>query len=221
MIRRVYEQAKKSTNLDDVIIATDDHRIVDEVSSFGGNVMMTSTDHLNGTERCNEVMNRQSDSYDYAINIQGDEPFIQPEMIDELATILDGKTELGTLVKTITDSEILTNPISMKVVINKNDEAMYFSRSCIPFVRGISPNHWIEKHTFLKHIGIYAYRTDILKKITALEASSLELAESLEQLRWLENGLKIKVARTNFETHGVDTPEDLVKLENLIKDGEE
>ena len=219
MIRRVYEQAKKTKNLEQVVVATDDRRIYDEVIAFGGKVMMTDKDHLNGTERCNEVVNNLSDSFDYAINIQGDEPYIQPEMIDELASILDGNTELGTLVKTISDPEILTNPNSMKVVLNKKDEAMYFSRSCIPFVRGANPDQWLQKHTFYKHIGIYAYRVDILKQITDLEATSLELAESLEQLRWLENGLKIKVAKTDFETHGVDTPEDLIKLEKLMTNG--
>lgn len=219
MIRRVYEQANKAQKLEKVIVATDDKRIYEEVVAFGGNAMMTDENHLNGTERCNEVVNNLADTFDYAINIQGDEPYIQPEMIDELAAILDGSTELGTLVKTISDPEVLTNPNSMKVVLNKKDEAMYFSRSCIPFVRGADPGQWIEKHIFYKHIGIYAYRIDILKQITDLEATSLELAESLEQLRWLENGLKIKVARTDFETHGVDTPEDLIKLEKLMADG--
>ncbi|MEL6562107.1 MAG: 3-deoxy-manno-octulosonate cytidylyltransferase [Bacteroidota bacterium] len=219
MIRRVYEQAKKTKKLEQVIVATDNRRIYDEVIAFGGEAMMTDENHLNGTERCNEVVNNLADTFDYAINIQGDEPYIQPEMIDELASILDGNTELGTLVKTISDPEILTNPNSMKVVLNKKDEAMYFSRSCIPFVRGADPDQWLQKHTFYKHIGIYAYRVDILKQITDLEATSLELAESLEQLRWLENGLKIKVAKTDFETHGVDTPEDLIKLEKLMTDG--
>lgn len=220
MIRRVYEQASKAKKLDKVIVATDDQRIFDEVVSFDGNVMMTSNDHINGTERCNEVMNSQDSSYDYAINIQGDEPFIKPEMIDELAHILDGQTELGTLIKSINDPEVLTNPNSMKVVFNKKDEALYFSRSCIPFIRGANPSEWLQKHTFYKHIGIYAYRADILKRVTALDASSLELAESLEQLRWMENGLKIKIARTNYETQGVDTPEDLVKLEKMMTNGE-
>lgn len=219
MIRRVYEQADKANKLEKVIVATDDKRIYDEVLSFGGRAMMTDENHLNGTERCYEVILKLSEAYDYAINIQGDEPFIQPEMIDELAAILDGKTELGTLVKTISDPEILTNANSMKVVLNKNDEAMYFSRSCIPFVRGVDSDEWLQKHIFYKHIGIYGYRTDILKQITSLDATKLEIAESLEQLRWLENGLKIKVAKTDFETHGIDTPDDLIKLEKLMTDG--
>jgi len=184
--------------------------------SFEGHVMMTDSNHLNGTERCNEVMLKLESTYDYAINIQGDEPFIKPEMIDQLASILDGHTELGTLVKLIDDPELLTNPNTMKVAFNKAHEALYFSRNCIPYVRGHDAKDWINRHDFYKHIGIYAYRSDILRTITSLKPSMLEMAESLEQLRWLENGFQIKVAMTEHESHGVDTPEDLVKLEKLM-----
>lgn len=215
MIMRVYEQAVKSQKLDTVIVATDDQSIYDEVQNHGGTVMMTGDHHLNGTERCNEVLQKAKESYDYAINIQGDEPYIQPEMIDQLAAILDGNTELGTLVKKIDDPEALENPNTMKVVFNNNDEALYFSRNCIPHLRGIPSAEWLTHHDFYKHIGIYAYRADILEKITALPPSGLEKAESLEQLRWLENGLKIKIAKTEYESQGVDTPEDLNRLEKL------
>ncbi len=217
MIQRVYEQSSKANQLDKVIVATDDDRIYNEIVKFGGHVIMTSSDHQNGTERCHEVVKSVDEVYDYAINIQGDEPFIQPEMIDALADILDGQTELGTLVKKVTDPTSLTNPNTMKVVINHADEALYFSRNCIPYVRGHDPKEWLNFHDFYKHIGIYAYRIDILKRIALLKTGKLEKAESLEQLRWLEKGFKIKIAKTKHESQGIDTPEDLLRLENLLK----
>ncbi len=207
MIQRVFEQAAKSSSLDQVIVATDDKRVYNCVQAFGGKVMMTQVAHLNGTERCGEVA--KSYPADYYINIQGDEPFIHPEQIDTLAGILDGNTELGTLVKEVNDSSILDDPNEMKVALNKSFEALYFSRSCIPFVRDYDPADWLKQHNYYKHIGIYGYRSDILNEIIKLPASSLELAESLEQLRWLENGYKIKVGITEHESMGIDTPEDL------------
>ncbi len=212
MIQRVYEQASKSDSLSEVIVATDDDRIKECVLGFGGKVAMTSLSHANGTERCAEVA--AAHLADYYINIQGDEPFIHPEQIDTLAAILDGTTQLGTLVKKITDSSLLDNPNTMKVVLKKNWEALYFSRSCVPFVRDFEKGDWLDHHTFFKHIGIYAYRADILKEITKLPQGELEKAESLEQLRWLENGFTIKVAETKHETMGIDTPED---VERAIK----
>jgi 3-deoxy-manno-octulosonate cytidylyltransferase (CMP-KDO synthetase) len=209
MIERVYSQAKKSSHLSKVIVATDDQKIFDHVISFNGNVCMTAENHVSGTDRCFEALGLQKEKYDYVINIQGDEPFIQPEQISLLAGLLDGKTELATLAKNIENEEHLFNSNIVKVVLNSNHEALYFSRSTIPHIRNSSHNIWLDKHHFLKHIGLYAYRTDILEKITSLAPSMLEKAESLEQLRWLENGFKIKVAETNIETIGIDTPEDL------------
>jgi 3-deoxy-manno-octulosonate cytidylyltransferase (CMP-KDO synthetase) len=209
MIRRVFEQAKKSKLLSKVIVATDHEEIFKHVVAFGGEVCMTSTHHASGTDRCYEVLSKESSLFDYVINIQGDEPFIAPEQIDLLASLLDGKTELATLIKKIDSPEQLFNPNLVKVVTNKNSEALYFSRSPIPYLRSKEQVEWITHHPYYKHIGMYAYRHDVLKEITQLEVSNLEKAESLEQLRWLENGYQIKVKETSIETMGIDTPEDL------------
>jgi len=209
MIRRVYEQAMKSTALTKVVVATDHEAIHDHVADFGGAVCMTSSQHVSGTDRCYEVLSKEDASYDYVINIQGDEPFIDPAQIDLLASLLDGDTELATLIKRIDSVEQLFNPNLVKVVINKNSEALYFSRSPIPYMRNQDQVEWVLHHPYYKHIGMYAYRCNILEKITRLSVSSLEKAESLEQLRWLENGYSIKVIETNIETFGIDTPEDL------------
>lgn len=217
MIQRVYEQAVKCKALDKVIVATDDDRIYAAVSSFGGEVEMTSESHTNGTERCAEVATKHPASY--YINIQGDEPFIKPEQISALTTILDGNIELGTLVKEVTDPDVLDNPNNMKVVLNKQMEALYFSRNCVPYLRDAPKGEWLKHHTFYKHIGIYAYRADVLREIVSLKQGVLEKAESLEQLRWLENGYQIKVAKTHLETIGIDAPEDVEKalrLEGLL-----
>lgn len=205
MIQRVYIQASLAQKISKVVVATDDQRIFDHVTSFGGSVCMTSPNHASGTDRCFEAMTRQPEKYDYVINIQGDEPFISPKQIDLLAGLLDGVTELATLAKKIADQESLTNPNVVKVVLNVNNDALYFSRSTIPYMRNKV------EHTFFKHIGMYGYRSDILKEITGLNVSGLERVEALEQLRWLENGYKVKVAETTEETIGVDTPEDLEK----------
>lgn len=211
MIERVYTQATSATKLTNVVVATDDQRIFDHVQSFKGSVCMTSPDHPSGTDRCFEALTHQGEKYDYVINIQGDEPFISPKQIDLLAGLLDGQTELATLGKKITHEESLFNVNVVKVVWNSRNEALYFSRSTIPHIRNTADKDWLSKHTFFKHIGMYAYRSDILEKITKLKVSPLEKAESLEQLRWLENGFKVKVAETDIETIGVDTPEDLEK----------
>lgn len=218
MIQRVYEQVKKA--VDDVCVATDDERIVEAVKAFGGNVVMTSDKHRSGTDRCYEAFQKVGEGFDVIINIQGDEPFIHPEQIETIKACFTGDdVQIATLVKPFNGAdgfEILQNPNSPKVVLNKNSEAMYFSRSVIPFVRGKNEQEWLAAHTFYKHIGMYAYRADVLKEITSLPQSFLELAESLEQLRWLENGYKIKVGITNQETIGIDTPEDMAKaLEKL------
>ncbi|HEX8549686.1 MAG TPA: 3-deoxy-manno-octulosonate cytidylyltransferase [Cytophagaceae bacterium] len=217
MVQRVYEQALKAKCLTDVIVATDHKEIYDHVTSFGGNVMMTRESHASGTDRCNEVLENISEEVDFVINIQGDEPFIQPEQIDKLCQVLNEKVEIATLVKRITDRETLSNPNVPKVVFNLKKEAQYFSRSTIPYLRGVWLEQWLEHHAYFKHIGIYAYRKDILQEITKLLPSSLEKTESLEQLRWIENGFKIVVEETDIESHGVDTPEDLEKILKLIK----
>jgi 3-deoxy-manno-octulosonate cytidylyltransferase (CMP-KDO synthetase) len=214
MIRRVYEQAKKSKSLSKVVVATDHEEILNHVIAFGGEVCMTSAQHASGTDRCYEVLSKENSSFDYVINIQGDEPFIAPEQIDLLASLLDGKTELATLIKKIESVEQLLNPNLVKVVFNKDHEALYFSRSPIPYLRNMEQVEWVTHHTYFKHIGMYAYRNDVLEKITRLDISSLEKAESLEQLRWLENGYTIKVKETNIETMGIDTPDD---LQNALK----
>ena len=211
MIRRVYEQAIKSQLVDKIIVATDDRRIFEEVEHFGGDVVMTSTAHRNGTERCAEVI-REHTGYDYVINIQGDEPFIHPEHIDSVATLLDGNTQLATLIKKIKDPAVLDDPSEMKVIINQHQEAIYFSRTCIPYLRDVKPEDRLKKHIFYKHIGIYGYRRDILLEITGLPPGTLEMAEALEQLRWLENGYTIKLGLTTLESQMIDTPEDLAKL---------
>lgn len=219
MIKRVYTQATKSKSLARVVVATDHADIAKHVSDFGGNVCMTSENHVSGTDRCFEVLTKEKSVFDYVINIQGDEPFIAPEQIDLLASLLEGTTELATLAKKLENQQQLTNPNLVKVVINKNMEAMYFSRSPIPYWRGKEID-WVNQHTYYKHIGLYAYRTDILEEITSLKVSPLERAESLEQLRWLENGYKIKVAETQHETLGIDTPEDFKEALHYLRNHE-
>jgi 3-deoxy-manno-octulosonate cytidylyltransferase (CMP-KDO synthetase) len=212
MIQRVYEQAKKCIHLSEVIVATDDMRIYDHVINFGGAVVMTSTDHQSGTDRCAEVA-LQHPQYNVIINIQGDEPYIDPEQISKLAACFNSAdTQIATLIKKIQSQQELLNPNSPKVVINKLSEAIYFSRSPLPHIRGQEQQNWLNYYTYFKHIGIYGYRADILQQITKLPVSSLEKAESLEQLRWIENGYRIKVAETELETYAIDTPEDLEKL---------
>jgi len=209
MIQRVYEQVKKAKGISMVTVATDHTGIFDQVKKFGGDVCMTREDHVSGTDRCYEALTQQKEKYDYVINVQGDEPFIQPEQIELLASRLNGKTEIATLVKSIQSEEQLFNPNVVKAVVSKNNEALYFSRSTVPHVRNTPNQEWLKKHTFYKHIGMYAYRTDVLEQLVQLPVSSLEKAESLEQLRWLENGFSISVAETTTETIGIDTPEDL------------
>jgi 3-deoxy-manno-octulosonate cytidylyltransferase (CMP-KDO synthetase) len=209
MIQRVYEQALKSKLLLKVVVATDNELILKHVEGFGGTAIMTSEKHQSGTDRCYEVLEKIGFGYDFVINIQGDEPFIQPEQIDILVNCLEKGTELATLVKKIDDNETLFNTNTPKVIFNTRQEAIYFSRNTIPFFRGVDEKDWLKHHDFYKHLGIYAYRADILEKITQLPPSNLENAEKLEQLRWLENGFRIKIAITEFDSFGIDTPEDL------------
>lgn len=211
MIQRVYEQVRKSVS--DVYVATDDERILQAVESFGGKAVMTSVDHRSGTDRCNEAYHKIGQAFDVVLNIQGDEPFIYPEQIDLLkACFTDDLVEIATLVKPFEQRgglSALQNSSTPKVVLSKKMEAIYFSRSIIPFLRDVEKEDWPNMHTFYKHIGIYGYRTDVLQQITQLSPGVLEQAESLEQLRWIENGYKIKVGITSHETIGIDTPEDM------------
>lgn len=216
MIQRVYDQCRMAGRLSDVVVATDHAAIADAVRGFGGHVCITSEHHPSGTDRCFEALQQQQATYDYVINIQGDEPFIAPQQIDLLASLLNGNTELATLIKKITTSEVIFNPNVVKAVVNAAGEALYFSRSPIPYVRGIPGAEWPERHLFYKHIGMYGYRADVLARITQLPVSVLERAESLEQLRWLENGYRIQTAVTDLETVGIDTPEDLAAAERQL-----
>lgn len=215
MIQRVYEQAAQS-QLTKVLVATDDERILDEVHRFGGEAILTSGHHQSGTDRCFEAYTRYNIPHDFIVNIQGDEPFIQPEQINLLVSCFNNPaTQLATLIKPIAETAELFNPNSPKVVVSQHQEAIYFSRQPIPYVRGADESTWHKQHTYYKHIGIYGYRADILEQITQIPPSPLEKAESLEQLRWLEHGYKIAVAVTDLETFGIDTPEDLKKIPPL------
>lgn len=225
MIQRVYEQASKATSLSTIVVATDHSLIFDHVQAFGGNVVMTSEHHPSGTDRCYEAFmkikeqlppNTQDATPTYILNIQGDEPFIQPEQIELLANLLDGTVEIATLVKVIEDETTLFSSNTPKVVINEQQEALYFSRQTIPQLRGVDPQAWLQHHTFYKHLGIYAYRSDILGRLTQLSPSSLEKAEALEQLRWLQNGYRIRVAVTPYDSHGVDVPDDLERVKKFL-----
>lgn len=218
VIQRVYEQV--AGVLDDAYVATDDVRIEAAVKSFGGKVVMTSVDHKSGTDRCYEACTKIGGDFDVVVNIQGDEPFIQPSQLQTVKSCFDdSSTQIATLVKPFSgndDFAVLENVNSPKVVVNKNMNALYFSRSIIPYQRNADKNDWLKNYTYYKHIGLYAYRTEVLKEITSLPQSSLELAESLEQLRWLENGYTIKVGTSEVETIGIDTPQDLEKAERYL-----
>ena len=218
VVERVYEQVSKV--VEKVVVATDDERIFEAVKGFGGEVVMTSTEHRSGTDRCREAFEKVGYEADIVINVQGDEPFIQPEQIEALKRCFENEaTEIATLVKpfAVEDGiEALENPNSPKVVVDEDMCALYFSRSVVPYLRGVERTEWLSKHTFYKHIGIYAFRAEVLEKVTSLPQSSLEKAESLEQLRWLENGYKIGVGVTNVETIGIDTPEDLERAEAFL-----
>ena len=218
-MQRVYEQVAKI--VERVVVATDDERIYDTVVSFGGKVVMTSPNHKSGTDRCAEAYKKLDYEADIIINVQGDEPFVAPEQIEALVNCFNSEeVDIATLVKPFSAEsgiEALENPNSPKVVINEAKEALYFSRSVVPYLRGVERSEWLKHHTFYKHIGIYAFRAKVLNEVTALEQTPLEKAESLEQLRWLESGYKIKIGVTDVETVGIDTPEDLVRAEEYLK----
>lgn len=209
MIQRVYNQVKHASSLSEVVVATDDQRIFDHVQSFAGNVLMTSKEHQSGTDRCAEIINKVS-GFEVAINIQGDEPFIDPQQIDLLVSCFQQEdTQIATLIRKIEQLQDLENTNKPKVVINNKQEAVYFSRQAIPYLRGKDMRDWLKEMDYYNHIGIYGYRTEILKEISKLPVSKLELAESLEQLRWIDNGYQIKTAISNHLNEAIDTPEDL------------
>jgi len=223
VIQRVYEQA--ASVLSEVYVATDDERILSAVEAFGGRAVMTRTDHKSGTDRIEEAVEKiekqgmdKEGQGDVIINIQGDEPFVQPSQIKTLMALFDDpETQIGTLGKRFESMEAVQNPNSPKIVTDHRGFALYFSRSVIPFIRGIEVEDWLSHYPFLKHLGVYAYRREVLAEVTKLPQGVLEKAESLEQLRWLENGYRIRVGMTEVETVGIDTPADLDRAEQFLK----
>ena len=217
MIQRVCEQAWKS-KLDAVVVATDDIRIADEVLKFGGKYVMTDPRHQSGTDRCCEAVQMLEEQYDAVINIQGDEPFIDPRHIDLLVDMISrDDTQLASLVKRVEDAEDLFGSTQVKVVMDKTGKALYFSRNPIPFMQNVAHEKWLQKGRFYQHIGIYAYKTETLHQIARMQPSALEQAESLEQLRWLENGLSIRMAVVAGESISIDTPDDLARAREMAQ----
>lgn len=216
VIQHVYE--KVAAVLEAAYVATDDESIYDVVKSFGGQVVMTRTDHKSGTDRIEEAIEKIGGEWDVVVNVQGDEPFVAKSQLDTICHCFDDPTtQIATLGKPFENMEAVQNPNSPKIVVDNMGFAMYFSRSVIPYVRGKEKSSWLTHYPFLKHLGIYAYRKDVLRQVTQLPQSSLEIAESLEQLRWLQNGFKIKVGTTDVETVGIDTPQDLERAEEFLK----
>lgn len=216
VIQHVYE--KVAAVLEAAYVATDDERIYDVVKAFGGQVVMTRTDHKSGTDRIEEAIEKIGGEWDVVVNVQGDEPFVAKSQLDTICHCFDDPTtQIATLGKPFESMEAVQNPNSPKIVVDNMGFAMYFSRSVIPYVRGKEKSSWLTHYPFLKHLGIYAYRKDVLRQITQLPQSSLEIAESLEQLRWLQNGFKIKVGTTDVETVGIDTPQELERAEEFLK----
>lgn len=219
MIQHVFERVSEIHAVDEVVVATDDDRIFNKVVEFGGKAVMTNTSHKSGTDRCGEVLGKitaEGRCFDVVVNIQGDEPFVEHTQIEKLiGCFTDPNVQIATLRKRIISQAELESPNVVKLVCDRNDNALYFSRFSIPFQRGKEIGSWMDSHNYFKHIGVYAYRTEVLREIVKLQQTPLECSESLEQLRWLENGLKIKVAETDHENIAIDTPDDLLKLKNL------
>lgn len=218
MIQRVYEQAKKALTLSELVVATDDDRIFRHVISFGGNCVMTDPNHPSGTDRCYEAVLNTGKKFDLIVNIQGDEPFMEPKNIDALVQVFNHKNvNISTLICPLSDSESILSKDVVKVVINKNSDALYFSRFPIPFLRNQTLDNWLEINSFYQHLGIYAYRFETLKLLVELQPSTLEKAESLEQLRWLESGFLIHTIAVSKTLPGIDTPQDLLNAEEYLK----
>lgn len=217
VIQHVYEKVNEALGC--AYVATDDERIYNKVEEFGGKVVMTRTDHKSGTDRIKEAIDKIGGDWDVIVNVQGDEPFVTQTQIETLCHCFDEpSTQIATLGKRFTSIDAVKNPNSPKIVVDNNGFAMYFSRSVIPYIRGCEEGEWLSKYPFLKHLGIYAYRKEVLTEVTQLPQSSLEIAESLEQLRWLQNGYKIRVGETDVETVGIDTPEDLERAEKFLRE---
>lgn len=216
MLQRVVEQTLKAKLLEDVVVATDDERIAEQAHKLGVKALMTKVSHPSGTDRCFEAYQLSGSKAEYILNIQGDEPFLDPQQIDSLAEVCQGETEIATQMIHCNSHEVLFDTGEVKITLNTNQEALYFSRSVIPFIKNKDEKEWHLHHHYYRHVGMYAYRKDILQKICALPPSSLEIAESLEQLRWLENGFRIKCAETNFDSHCIDSPEDIEKVMRLM-----
>jgi len=218
MIRRVYEQAVSCSMLNDVVVATDDSSIEKHVTLFGGKALMTSASHRSGTERCSEVcmkLRKEGPAFDVVVNIQGDEPYIDPAQISQVVGCFGrAEVQIASLMKRISREDELSSPNVVKVVTGISGRALYFSRAAVPYVRDAGPGTWLEHQAFYKHIGIYGYRADILMQIVKLPPSGHEIAESLEQLRWLDNGYEVTMAETQYESVAIDTPSDLLKLTN-------
>ena len=220
MVEWVYRRAEKA--FDTVAVATDDERIAAEVRRFGGRVVMTSPAHRSGTDRCAEALALMQDETgtkaDVVVNVQGDEPFVDPALLSRLAACFDDEsTQIATVVKPFDSVADLMNPNNVKAVLSASGRAVYFSRSTIPYIRGFEQDEWLNRHTFYWHLGLYAYRAGILARLTQLPPSPLEIAESLEQNRWLENDFYIRVIQTQGENIAIDTPEDLVRAQQWIK----
>ncbi|QCK16089.1 3-deoxy-manno-octulosonate cytidylyltransferase [Mangrovivirga cuniculi] len=216
MVMRVFEQVSKVEKISEVIVATDNEDIYDHVNSNGGKAVMTREDHPSGTDRCYEALTKCTGDFDFAINIQGDEPFLKPEQISSLCDALTPEVEIGSMMKKIKDRKDLFNPNVVKVVVSEPGNALYFSRQTIPYQRNSKEAVWMDNYDYFKHLGIYAYRSDILKKLASLPEGKLEKAESLEQLRWLEKGYSIKMVETDIESIGIDTPEDLEEVKKKL-----
>lgn len=215
MIQRVYEQVQKTRKINHIVVATDDQRIFQAVTAFGGNAVMTSENHPSGTDRCFEAFQKTEGKFDAIINVQGDEPFIDPEQIDQLAELISlKKVDIATLISPIKDISLLWDSNVVKVVISKTGKALYFSRQAIPFNRNAIKELWLDEHPYFRHLGIYAYKSEVLEAVTKLPPSGLEKTESLEQLRWLENDFYIQTGITEKEGVSIDTADDLKKLFN-------
>lgn len=218
MLRRVYEQVSRCSSLDKIVVATDHELIAEEVRRFGGEAVMTRSDHPGGTDRCFEALQKMPERFSHVINIQGDEPFIKPSQIDLIAEALrHPDTEIATLIIKADSLAQLTDPGEAKVVISMRGEALYFSRQPIPYLRDIPFENWLQHHVFYRHVGIYGYRSDVLEAVARLTPSSLEQCEKLEQLRWLENGFRIRTVITKEDSFCVETPDDLAKAVEMAK----
>ena len=216
MLQRVFEQAAKSKKLHEIIVATDHEAIAEHCISMGVKPVMTSPDHPSGTDRCYEALLKNGQKFDYVLNIQGDEPFLDPAQIDSLCEVCNGETQIATQMIACRDHRVLFDKGEVKIILNHKKEALYFSRSVIPHIKGKDEKEWHMHYNYYRHVGMYVYRYDILEKICRMKPSALEMAESLEQLRWLENGLSIQCVETSFDSHCIDSPEDIPKVLKLM-----